>query len=701
MMTQSGEMPVQRRVGYLVCSLFLESNHELGIMLINTLQRDLKSENYLDKCAALNAICYLDHPETEANVLDATINAMGYPKQVMDHASRRLCSHIRVESHPYGKVYPHLNYVTRGLIGSMQEHAEQYKDMLPLFIQVHKMIMNSHIHRSFMYHGVMAPWAQIACLQIFEIYQDIGVGSQEELYQLLVDCLAAVERKVDAAYAIVLQCVQLLGSMDIQIPTDDNPFRVLDKFLASPNHNMKYLGLLGIGYVDRHMWTDEWPDRSTITDAVVAAGDDDVLVTKVKQPVFEALEVLDITMDETLLRTDCKVDAWSVETTIRALAESRKNLNDDYVEIQCQRLKEFLLDEINDTELRERAVNVLYELLKKYHSDQYHPQLVQFAFWVLGEHTYLSSSVSEMEVMRQMQKWIVIVEDNYIQVCGLHAIRQCVLRSKTWLPGLKKILLNYKLSPVPEKQEISREILDLIEDTEFEQKIESTDISPLSAPLSLSANPNRPLTSRYADDDDITHVYPRGTLGSITDVQTYPARSPSERHRESPSTARKKADVSWRQDHTTRHSWSSPKPSTSQMEGRMKREEESMLSSLIALELDETIDNERYKRSSTALRMDTESFGALWLKYKYEQKLSLEWTSKDTTPESLASYMSKSWGIRVVEMIGDEFLAVDLSGQLKEPLLLYASFQGHTPEITIRASAESKLRDFTHLLNLG
>lgn len=66
--------------GYIACTLFLEKDHELGIMLINTLQRDLKSQNYLDQCAALNAICYLEHTEMVDSVLDLVIHAMEFPK---------------------------------------------------------------------------------------------------------------------------------------------------------------------------------------------------------------------------------------------------------------------------------------------------------------------------------------------------------------------------------------------------------------------------------------------------------------------------------------------------------------------------------------------------------------------------------------------------------------------------------------------
>lgn len=70
----------KKKIGYLACTLFLKNDNELGIMLINTLQRDLKSQDYLNVCAALNAICYLDHTEMVDSVLDLVLQTMDFPK---------------------------------------------------------------------------------------------------------------------------------------------------------------------------------------------------------------------------------------------------------------------------------------------------------------------------------------------------------------------------------------------------------------------------------------------------------------------------------------------------------------------------------------------------------------------------------------------------------------------------------------------
>lgn len=57
--------------------------------------------------------------------------------------------------------------------------------------------------------------------------------------------------------------------------------------------------------------------------------------------------------------------------------------------------------------------------------------------------------------MKQLEKCLIIIKDDDLQTCGLQAIKRCILRSKTWLSGLEKILKEYKRSPVPEKQQVN------------------------------------------------------------------------------------------------------------------------------------------------------------------------------------------------------------------------------------------------------
>lgn len=60
---------VNKKVGYLASALFLHENHELILLLINTITRDLRSDNFMIVCAALEATCKLINAETAPAVL--------------------------------------------------------------------------------------------------------------------------------------------------------------------------------------------------------------------------------------------------------------------------------------------------------------------------------------------------------------------------------------------------------------------------------------------------------------------------------------------------------------------------------------------------------------------------------------------------------------------------------------------------------
>lgn len=49
----------QKMIGYLAAITFLHQHHELVVLLINTIQKGVKSSNIIEVCLALTAICHL------------------------------------------------------------------------------------------------------------------------------------------------------------------------------------------------------------------------------------------------------------------------------------------------------------------------------------------------------------------------------------------------------------------------------------------------------------------------------------------------------------------------------------------------------------------------------------------------------------------------------------------------------------------
>ncbi|GAN02987.1 conserved hypothetical protein [Mucor ambiguus] len=698
MASQSGETALDRRVGYLACTLFLTQDHELGIMLINTLQRDLNSQNYLDKCAALNAICYLEHEELLDNVLDSVIQAMEFPKQIVrKKAVVALYFLYERSSVDIERIEPVLRKALEDKDSSvvfsalpvwkniLLKQATKFEDMLPRFHAIHRQIMEKRIHKSFMYHGVYAPWAQLECLEIYGIYQDANIGSPRDFYDIIMDCLQCVEKKVDAAYAIVLDCVKLLASLDslllgtLSVP-EQNPFQMLVPFLNSANHNLRYLGLLGMSSIDESFWKKSWLDGTLLASIAESSYDDHTIIT-------QTIENMDTIVDQYTLKNIAphlieamsrnydnkqnnttiaywlinrvieyytEQDAWFVETMLNALAESRKNLDDNYMESKCSLLRNALTENVDGSSTREATVNISYDLLRKANSeDRYSPLLVQLMIWILGNLSYLSSKYTDLDIMLQLQRWIQLVQDEYLQTCGLQAIKQCMMRSKKWLSGIEVILKEYKKSPVPEKQEIARELLDVIADASFEKEFQEIS-TPLPPSISqLSANPNRPKT---------IGKYNTGTKQD----DKYASWKTKNYHPSSSNTSNDSIHLK------TKASTSASSPIVPSYPTKTD-----LVSSLIDLELHD-------EDGEDSNELSTEEFGRLWVQYSMEDKRKFECSV--TRCDKLARKLSKSWQIRIIQVIGQEFIAVDDSSS--RVLVHVAMLPNQQIELTLRSDQD-------------
>jgi AP-4 complex subunit epsilon-1 len=72
-----------KRSGYLAVTLFLNKDYDLIILIVNTIQKDLKSDNYLVCCAALTAVCKLLNEETIPAVLPQVVELLTHPKELV------------------------------------------------------------------------------------------------------------------------------------------------------------------------------------------------------------------------------------------------------------------------------------------------------------------------------------------------------------------------------------------------------------------------------------------------------------------------------------------------------------------------------------------------------------------------------------------------------------------------------------------
>ena len=68
-----------RKTGYL-SQIIWNEDHDLIILIINTIQKDLKSDSYPVVCAALAALCELINEDTIPAVLPQIVELLNHPK---------------------------------------------------------------------------------------------------------------------------------------------------------------------------------------------------------------------------------------------------------------------------------------------------------------------------------------------------------------------------------------------------------------------------------------------------------------------------------------------------------------------------------------------------------------------------------------------------------------------------------------------
>lgn len=108
----------------------------------------------------------------------------------------------------------------------------------------------------------------------------------------------------------------------------------------------------------------------------------------------------------------------------------------------------------------------------------------------------------------------------------------------------------------------------------------------------------------------------------------------------------------------------------------------------MALELDDSFEE--------IPRLDTESFGRLWLDYEHEIKFTLDTRTEDA--QQVASAINRQWGTYTVQIIANEVITATLS---PSPLLLHAAIMASgSASVTMRASSESKLPNVHYLSEL-
>ncbi|XP_057963942.1 AP-4 complex subunit epsilon [Malania oleifera] len=249
-----------KRTGYLAVTLFLNEDHDLIILIVNTIQKDLKSDNYLVVCAALNAVCKLINEETIPAVLPQVVELLGHPKEAV-RKKAIMALHRFYQRSPSSVTHIISNFRKRlcdndpGVMGAtlcplfdlILIDVNSYKDLVISFVSILKQVAERRLPKSYDYHQMPAPFIQIKLLKMLSLLGSGDKQASECMYTVVGDIFRKCDSSSNIGNAVLYECICCVSSIYPSPKLLEAAAEVISRFLKSDSHNLKYMGIDALG----------------------------------------------------------------------------------------------------------------------------------------------------------------------------------------------------------------------------------------------------------------------------------------------------------------------------------------------------------------------------------------------------------------------------------------------------------------------
>ena len=420
-----------KRVAYLATAQFLDEHHDLIILIVNTVQQDLKDDNYLVVCAALTTICRLVNEDTIPAVLPQVTELLNHPKEhvrkkavmALHRFHRRAPASVE---HLHGKFRQMLcdkdpsvmSAALCALYDLIMDNPKPQKNLVPSFVSILKQIVEHRLPKAYDYHRAPAPFLQVKLLKILAALGAADKAASEEMYSVLSTCLRKAETAGSVGNAIVYECVRTASTIYPSAALLERCAAAVSRFLSSPSNNLKYVGLDSLSgivnidprYAAEHQMavvdclTD--PDESLrkktldLMYAMTKAHNVEVIVEKMLAFLADAqdahLREETVTRIGTLAERYAPTTAWFITTMNEVFAIGGDVVKREATHNLMRLIGEGSGDEDADASLRADAAHAYAELLRK---PKLPKPLLEVIIWTLGEYGGSLPGKSRLEVM--------------------------------------------------------------------------------------------------------------------------------------------------------------------------------------------------------------------------------------------------------------------------------------------------------------
>ncbi|XP_044294755.1 AP-4 complex subunit epsilon-1 isoform X2 [Varanus komodoensis] len=519
-LAQQGNL-FEKRVGYLAVSLFLHESHELLLLLVNTVVKDLQSTNLMEVCMALTVASQIFPWEMIPAVLPLIEDKLQHSKEIIRRKAVQtlykfyLIAPNQVQ-HIHDKFRKALCDRDAGVMAAslhiylqmVKEDSSRYKDLTGSFVAILKQVVGGKLPVDFNYHSVPAPWLQIQLLRILGLLGKDDLRTSELMYDVLDESLRRAEINHNITYAILFECVQTIYTIYPKSDLLEKAAKCIGKFVLSPKINLKYLGLKALTYVVQqdpnlalqHQMTIieclDHPDpiikRETLELLYRITNGQNVTVI-----VHKMLDYLTESKEEyTIINIVGKVaelaekyapdNEWFIQTMNAVFSIGGDKMHPDIPNNFLRLLAEGFEDSQEDSQLRLHAVQSYLRLLED--ENAVFPQkFLQVMSWVLGEYSYLMKNTDPEVFLASLHRILTKNATSETKVWIMAAVMKIAPRT-TVSKTIDELIVEFGNSLDTCMRQHAFELKHLYEDKELMKKLFPVDASceDLAVDASLS-----------------------------------------------------------------------------------------------------------------------------------------------------------------------------------------------------------------------
>ncbi|XP_067678952.1 AP-4 complex subunit epsilon-1-like [Haliotis asinina] len=247
---------IHKRLGYLMSCLLLHENHEMLVLLINTIQKDMKSSSLLDNCMSITAASQLLNAENIPMFLPLVLEKLKHDRELV-RVKAAHCLHQFYLKAPNMLIHAHADFqralcdkdpgVLRGIVHIYIQLAQKapadYIHLGTGFLGILKQIIKRSFPTQHDFHTVPLPWLQILLLKVLALLGPHDENLRSAMWPVLRDIIQRSTVKQHIAFAVTYECILTVSCVPGDPELMKEASTCVSRYLQSNSNTLKYLGI--------------------------------------------------------------------------------------------------------------------------------------------------------------------------------------------------------------------------------------------------------------------------------------------------------------------------------------------------------------------------------------------------------------------------------------------------------------------------